>query len=273
MFNDEQIERYSRLIILPEVGGKGQKKLTEAGVLCLGAGGLGSPAALYLAAAGIGRLGIVDADAVDLSNLNRQVLHATADIGRPKVVSAREKLIALNPHVEIVAYEARAGVDNIAALVADYDVVLDGTDNFATRFLVNDACFFAGKPLCHGSIFRFEGQATTLFPGRGPCYRCLYPEPPPADLVPNCQQAGVFGAIAGIIGVTQAIEALKCVLGIGELLIGRLLVFDAVEMSFRALKFYRNPDCALCGGAPTITELVSYDESCQLAGTACPTAG
>ena len=262
-FSDEQIERYSRQIILPGIGGAGQAKLAAARVLCLGAGGLGSPAAIYLAAAGIGRLGIADGDLVDISNLHRQVLHATPDIGRPKVDSARETLTAINPEVDVTTYHTRVTSDNIAELIADYDAVLDCTDNFATRFLVNDACYFAGKPLFHGGIFRCAGQATTLMPRHdAPCYRCLYPEPPPADQVPTCQQAGVLGMAAGVIGTIQATEVMKYVLGIGSLLVGRLLVYDALELSFRTLHYRKNPDCALCGAHPTITHLTAYAENC-----------
>ncbi len=225
-FTDEQIERYSRHIILPEVGGKGQKKLLESKVFLVGAGGLGSPAAFYLAAAGIGKIGISDNDDVDFSNLQRQILHSTKDVGRPKVQSAKETLEDLNPDIEVVPYTERLNSENIIDIIKDYDVILDGSDNFPTRYLVNDACVMLGKPLSHGSIFRFDGQATTILPGQGPCYRCLYETPPPPDLVPSCQEAGVLGIIAGIIGVVQATEVIKLRLGKGNLLNGKLLLYD-----------------------------------------------
>src|SRR5437870_1488065 len=241
-FTDSQIERYSRHIILPEVGGKGQKKLARAKILIIGAGGLGSPAALYLAAAGIGTIGLVDGDVVDLSNLQRQILHSTDSIGKPKVESGGAMLNALNPDVTVNPYPTNIAADNIMDILTEYDVVLDGSDNFTTRYLVNDACFFAGKPLISGSIFRFEGQLTTLKPKDGfPCYRCLYAEPPPAGLVPNCQEAGVLGVLAGTIGVLQAVEAIKEIVGIGMSLAGSILMYDALEMTFRKTRVPNDP--------------------------------
>lgn len=265
-FTDAQLERYSRHIILKEVGGAGQKKLARAKVLVIGAGGLGSPAAFYLAAAGVGTLGLVDGDVVDLSNLQRQILHTTARIGVPKVESGRQTLAALNPDVTIKTYPFHVSADNIMGLIADYDLVLDGSDNFSTRFLINDACFFARKTLISGSIFRFEGQLTTIKPHEGyPCYRCLYPEPPPAGLVPNCQEAGVLGVLAGTIGVLQAAEAIKELLAIGETLADKLLIYDALEMKFRKVSRPKDPHCRLCGPHPTITDLKGdYAVSCAL---------
>jgi adenylyltransferase/sulfurtransferase len=263
-FTDEQIDRYSRHIILPEVGGKGQKKLLESKVFLVGAGGLGSPAAFYLAAAGIGKIGISDNDDVDFSNLQRQILHSTKDVGRPKVQSAKETLEALNPDIEVVPYTERLNSENIIDIIKDYDVILDGSDNFPTRYLVNDACVMLGKPLSHGSIFRFDGQATTILPGQGPCYRCLYESPPPPDLVPSCQEAGVLGIIAGIIGVIQATEVIKLRLEKGELLNGKLLLYDSLNMDFKKLKIQRNPACPMCGENPTIKELIDYEEFCQV---------
>ncbi len=263
-FTDEQIERYSRHIILPEVGGKGQKKLLESKVFLVGAGGLGSPAAFYLAAAGIGKIGISDNDVVDFSNLQRQILHSTEDVDRPKVQSAKETLEALNPDVEVVPYSERLNSENIIDIIKDYDVVLDGSGNFPTRYLLNDACVMLGKPLSHGSIFRFDGQATTILPGKGPCYRCLYETPPPPDLVPSCQEAGVLGIIAGIIGVVQATEVIKLQLGKGKLLNGTLLLYDSLNMDFKKLKIQRNPACPMCGENPTIKELIDYEEFCQV---------
>jgi molybdopterin/thiamine biosynthesis adenylyltransferase len=255
-FTDEQVTRYSRHIILPEVGGKGQKKLAQAKVLIIGAGGLGSPAALYLAAAGVGTIGLVDGDVVDLSNLQRQILHTTATVGVSKVESGQRMLAALNSDITIKTYPQHISADNIMRLLPDYDIILDGSDNFSTRFLVNDACFFAKKTLISGSIFRFEGQLTTIKPHEGfPCYRCLYPEPPPAGLVPNCQEAGVLGVLAGTIGVLQASEAIKEILGIGETLADRLLLYDALEMKFRKLARPKDPACRLCGPQPSIKDL------------------
>lgn len=264
-FTESQIERYSRHIILSEVGGKGQEKISKGRILCVGAGGLGSPASLYLAAAGIGCLGIVDADTVDLSNLHRQILHSTSGINSPKVESAREKLSSINPDVEIQTYPVRLSSANILDIIKDYDVVIDGSDNFPTRFLVNDACFFTGKTLVSASIFRFEGQLTTLKPGdHEPCYRCLYPEPPPPGLVPSCQEAGVLGVLAGTVGVLQAAEALKEVLGLGTPLYNRLVIYDALEMRFRELKTRKDPKCPLCGPDPQIKELLDYEISCTI---------
>lgn len=262
MYSEEWVERYSRHILLPEVGGKGQEKIGKSKVLVLGAGGLGSPAALYLAAAGVGTIGIVDNDVVDLSNLQRQILHGTGDIDRPKVESATARLTDLNPMVKIVPHKMMVNSSNILELFAEYDVVVDGTDNFPTRFLVNDACYMLKKPLVHGAILRFDGQAFTIVPGEGPCYRCIFPEPPPPGLVPNCSQAGILGAIAGIIGSIQATEALKVVLGAGKNLVGRLLVMDALEMTFRETRVRRDPSCPLCGEHPSITELVDYEWVC-----------
>ena len=265
-FTEEEIERYSRHIILKEVGGEGQKRLKHASVFMVGAGGLGSPAALYLAAAGVGTLGIVDLDVVDLSNLQRQILHTTPDVGRPKVDSARETLQAINPHIKINTYSERITSANVLDIIRDYDVVMDGSDNFPTRFLMNDACFMLKKPLVSGSMFRFDGQVTVL---RGhhkdePCYRCLYPEPPPADLVPSCQEAGILGVLAGTVGVLQATETLKLILGIGKPLVGQLLVYNAQEMKFLKVKYRKNPNCLLCGPDPKITELLDYEVSCTL---------
>lgn len=268
-FTEEQLQRYSRHILLPQVGGKGQKKIAAAKVFLIGAGGLGSPSALYLTAAGVGTLGIIDNDVVDLSNLQRQVLHSTRTLQKPKVESAQQTLSKMNPDVKVIPHVGRISSENILDLIKDYDIILDGSDNFATRFLVNDACYFLKKTLISGSIFRFEGQLTTLKPhdakeGPKPCYRCLYPEPPPAGLVPSCQEAGVLGVLAGTIGVLQAAEALKEIVEIGTTLAGRLLVYDALEMSFRVVKVPKNPDCLLCGAAPKITQLLDYEISCTL---------
>lgn len=264
-FTEEQIQRYSRQIILPEVGGKGQKKISGAKVFLIGAGGLGSPSALYLAAAGVGRIGIVDSDHVDLSNLQRQVLHSTATLNRAKVESARETLSRINPDIRIDTFNEKLTSENIMGLINDYDIILDGSDNFPTRFLVNDACYFQKKTLISGSIFRFEGQLTTL---KGhldqPCYRCLYPEPPPPGLVPSCQEAGVLGVLAGTIGVLQAAEALKEIIGIGSSLAGRLLLYDALQMRFREVKVRKDKNCPLCGEHPTITKLLEYEEYCSI---------
>ncbi|MBI5682906.1 MAG: molybdopterin-synthase adenylyltransferase MoeB [Deltaproteobacteria bacterium] len=264
-FTEEQIERYSRHIILPEVGGKGQAKLLKGKVFVLGAGGLGSPALYYLAAAGVGTIGIADADCVDLSNLQRQIIHSTSKIGIPKVESAKRTIEDLNPDVKVVAYNERLGIDNIRQIIKDYDVILDGSDNFPTRFLMNDTCFFEKKTLVSGSMFRFDGQVTIFKPHEGkPCYRCLYPEPPPKGLVPSCQEAGVLGALAGVIGVIQAVEAIKQILKIGDELAGHLLIFDALGMTFRRVKVRRDPQCSLCGETPTIKDLVLYEEECEI---------
>ncbi len=264
-FTDEQIERYSRHIILPEVGGVGQRKIMDARVLIIGAGGLGSPAAYYLAAAGIGHLGIVDFDKVDLSNLQRQIIHSTERIGMLKTESAKKTITALNPDVDVTLYNERINSQNIKELFEGYDYIVDGSDNFATRFLINDACVLMGKTNIHGSIFRFEGQATVFEPQDGPCYRCLYPEPPPPGLVPNCQEGGVLGVLAGIIGNIQAVETLKLVLGIGESLSGKLLIYDALNTEFKKLTLKRDANCPVCGDNPTIKELIDYEEFCGTA--------
>lgn len=261
-YSEQWIERYSRHIILPEIGGAGQRKINEAKILVLGAGGLGSPVAFYLAAAGVGTLGIMDDDLADLSNLQRQILHTVNDIGRPKSLSAKEKLNALNPDIEIIEHRTRVTSDNAFELFEPYDIIIDGTDNFPTRFLANDACVMLNKPLVHGAILRFDGQLFTIMPNDGPCYRCIFREPPPPGAVPNCQQAGVLGAIAGTIGTLQATEAIKIVLGKGKLLKGRMLVFDAFDMTFREVKVQRDPNCPVCGNNPTVTELIDYEWFC-----------
>ena len=264
-FSEEQITRYSRHILLPEVGGKGQKKIAQAKVLIVGAGGLGSPAALYLAAAGIGTIGLIDADVVDLSNLQRQVIHHTSDVGRPKVQSAEDKIRRLNPDVTVVTHRARLMASNALEIVNAFDVVIDGVDNFAGKFLINDACYFAGKPLVHGGILRFDGRITTIVPGKSACYRCVFKNPPPAGLVPSCQEAGVIGVLAGVIGTLQATEALKLILGIGQPLTDRMLDYDAKKGSFREIRCKRSPSCSLCGDHPTITELFDHEpEICEL---------
>lgn len=264
-FTDEQITRYSRHILLPEVGGKGQKKIAKSRMLIVGAGGLGSPAALYLAAAGVGTIGLIDSDVADLSNLQRQILHHTPDLGRPKVVSGKEKIQALNPDVNVVTYEDRLIANNALGLIRDYDVVIDGVDNFPAKFLINDACFFAEKPLVHGGILRFDGRVFTIIPKKSACYRCVFKNPPPPGLVASCQEAGVIGVLAGIIGTIQATEALKLVLGIGRPLTDRMLDFDARRTSFREIKTKRNPNCPLCGEHPTIRELFDAEpESCAV---------
>lgn len=264
-FTDEQVKRYSRHIILPEVGGKGQKRICQSKVFITGAGGLGSPAALYLAAAGVGTIGIIDHDVVDLSNLQRQILHSTRTLNRPKVESAKETIEALNPDVKVVPYGEKLTSANIMEIIKDYDIILDGSDNFPTRFLVNDACFFSGKTLISGSIFRFEGQVTTLKPHDGhPCYRCLYPEPPPPGLVPSCQEAGVLGVLAGTIGVIQATEAVKEIIGMSSSLASHLLIYNALEMRFLKVKTQKDPNCPLCGREQKITELLDYEQSCTI---------
>jgi adenylyltransferase/sulfurtransferase len=262
----DEILRYSRHLIMPEVGLEGQRKLKAASVLLVGAGGLGSPSALYLAAAGIGRIGIVDFDVVDFTNLQRQVIHGTPDVGRPKLVSAEEKIEAINPNVQVDRYEALLSSENALEIVQPFDVVVDGTDNFPTRYLVNDACVLLGKPNCYGSIFRFDGQATVFQYQGGPCYRCLYPEPPPPGTVPSCAEGGVLGILPGVIGLIQATEAVKIVLGKGETLSGRLLLYDALNMKFRELKIRRDPNCPVCGDRPTITELIDYYSFCGVPG-------
>ena len=263
-FSDEQIHRYSRQIILPGIGGKGQRKLLEAKVFVVGAGGLGSPAALYLAAAGVGTIGLADSDVVELHNLQRQIIHRTADVGLPKVESGKRTLESLNPEVKVQTYPERITAANIREIIKAYDLVLDGSDNFPTRFLVNDACYFEKKTLISGAILRFDGQLSTFKPhAGGPCYRCLFPEPPPAGSVPSCQEAGVLGAVAGIIGILQANEALKEIMGLGESMAGRFLMFNALNLSFHEVKIQRNPNCLLCGGNPSIKELIQYSQSCQ----------
>lgn len=260
----EEAQRYSRHIILPEVGMEGQLKLKAAKVLLVGMGGLGSPSALYLAAAGIGALGIVDFDAVDASNLHRQVIHFTTDEGRPKIESAAEKITAINPNVQVVPFAERLTSKNALEIVSQFDIVLDGADNFPTRYLVNDACVLTGKPNCYGSIFRFDGQASVFGAPGGPCYRCLYPEPPPPGLVPSCAEGGVLGVLPGIVGLVQATEAIKLILGKGESLVGRLLLFDALEMRWREMKIKRDPNCPVCGDNPTVKELIDYEQFCGI---------
>jgi sulfur-carrier protein adenylyltransferase/sulfurtransferase len=266
----EEVQRYSRHLIMPEVGMEGQLKLKRARVLTIGTGGLGAPLGLYLAAAGVGHLGLVDFDVVDSSNLQRQVTFTTADVGKPKSGAAKARLSSLNPAIEIVSYETRLTSDNALELFRDYDIIVDGTDNFPTRFLVNDACVLLGKPNVYGSIFRFEGQATVFgYPG-GPCYRCLYPEPPPPGLVPSCAEGGVLGVLPGIVGSIQAMETIKLILGAGDPLVGRLLLFDALAMRFRELKLKRNPECPMCGDHRTITKLIDYEEFCGIRGEETP---
>ena len=260
----DDLSRYSRHLILPEVGMEGQQRLKAARVLCVGTGGLGSPLALYLTAAGIGTLGLVDFDVVDSSNLQRQIIHSTNDIGRKKIDSAEEKLSALNPAIEIVKHETMLTSANALDIIKDYDIVADGTDNFPTRYLVNDACVLLGKPNVYGSIFRFEGQASVFATEAGPCYRCLYPEPPPPGLVPSCAEGGVLGILPGLVGVIQATEVIKLILGKGDSLIGRLLLIDALNMRFRELKLRKNPECPVCGTNPTVTALIDYDHFCGI---------
>ena len=269
---NEEVARYSRHLIMPEVGMDGQLKLKAASALCIGAGGLGSPVAMYLAAAGVGRIGIVDFDVVDHSNLQRQIIHGTPDVGRPKLESARDSLAAINPEVEIETHDLALSSDNALDLFRQYDVIVDGTDNFPTRYLVNDACVLLGKPNCYGSIFRFEGQASVFGAPGGPCYRCLYPEPPPPGLVPSCAEGGVLGILPGVVGTIQATEAVKLIIGAGEPLIGRFLIYDALRMRFRELKLRNDPDCPVCGEHRTVTELIDYDQFCGVAPAAAPTA-
>jgi molybdopterin/thiamine biosynthesis adenylyltransferase/rhodanese-related sulfurtransferase len=269
--NDE-IKRYSRHLIMPEVGMDGQRRLKAGSVLCIGAGGLGSPAAMYLAAAGVGTIGIVDFDVVDFSNLQRQIIHGTADVGRSKLASAKDRLNDINPHVTVNTYEELLSSENALRLFEPYDVILDGTDNFPTRYLVNDACVLLGKPNTYGSIFRFEGQASVFATKGGPCYRCLYPEPPPPGLVPSCAEGGVLGVLPGIIGVIQATEAIKLIAGIGEPLVGRFLIYDALRMRFRELKLKKDPDCPVCGTHPTVTKLIDYEEFCGVHPAATETS-
>ena len=267
--NDEVL-RYSRHLIMPEVGMEGQLKLKKAKVLCIGAGGLGSPLALYLAAAGVGTLGMVDFDVVDFTNLQRQILHHTSDVGRPKLQSAAEKIKAMNPEVQLRPFETRLTSQNALDLFRDFDLVVDGTDNFATRYLVNDACVLTGKPNVYGSIFRFEGQVSVFATENGPCYRCVYPEPPPPGLVPSCAEGGVLGVLPGLVGVMQATEAIKLILGAGAPLIGRLLLVDALSMKFRELKLRKDPDCPVCGPHRTITKLIDYEQFCGIRGEEKP---
>jgi sulfur-carrier protein adenylyltransferase/sulfurtransferase len=260
----DDLSRYSRHLILPEVGMEGQQRLKAAKVLCIGAGGLGSPLAFYLAAAGVGTLGLVDFDVVDASNLQRQIIHSTRDIGRKKIDSAAEKLIALNPALNVVKHDTALSSVNALDIFKDYDIVADGTDNFPTRYLVNDACVILGKPNAYGSIFRFEGQASVFATEDGPCYRCLYPEPPPPGLVPSCAEGGVLGILPGLVGVIQATEVIKLILGKGSPLIGRLLLVDALTMRFRELKLRKNPECPVCGENPTVTQLIDYQQFCGI---------
>ncbi len=268
--NNDEVLRYSRHLIMPEVGMEGQLKLKAARVLCIGAGGLGSPLALYLAAAGVGTIGIVDFDVVDYTNLQRQIIHSTADVGRKKLESAAEKLKAINPFLNIRPFETRLDSSNALELFRDFDMVVDGTDNFPTRYLVNDACVLTGKPNVYGSIFRFEGQASVFATKQGPCYRCLYPEPPPPGLVPSCAEGGVLGILPGLVGIIQATEAIKLILGKGDPLIGRLLLVDALGMKFRELKLRKNPDCPVCGTHPTVTKLIDYNQFCGIRGEEAP---
>jgi len=264
--SNDEILRYSRHLIMPEVGMEGQQKLKAARVLCVGAGGLGSPLALYLAAAGVGTLGLVDFDVVDLTNLQRQIIHTTNDVGRPKLDSAAEKLTAMNPFIQVRKFETKLTSANALDIFRQFDIVADGTDNFPTRYLVNDACVLIGKPNIYASIFRFEGQASVFAAERGPCYRCLYPEPPPPGLVPSCAEGGVLGILPGLLGVIQATEVIKLILGSGDPLIGRLLLVDALAMRFRELRLRKNPECPVCGANPTIRELIDYQEFCGIRG-------
>jgi len=266
----QEVLRYSRHLIMPEVGMDGQLKLKKARVLCIGTGGLGAPLGLYLAAAGVGQIGLVDFDVVDFTNLQRQVLFGTSDVGRPKITAAADRLRNLNPEIRVDAIEARLSSENALELFQDYDIIVDGTDNFPTRYLVNDACVLLGKPNVYGSIFRFEGQITVFGYPDGPCYRCLYPEPPPPGLVPSCAEGGVLGVLPGIVGTIQAAETLKLILGKGQSLIGRLLLFDALAMKFRELKLRKNPDCPVCGTHRTVTKLIDYAEFCGIRGEEAP---
>lgn len=265
-----EIQRYSRHLIMPEVAMEGQARLKAARVLCIGTGGLGSPLTLYLAAAGVGTIGLVDFDVVDVSNLQRQIIHFTSDVGRPKIDSAREKLLAINPDLNVIKHEQLVDSGNALELFAGYDVIVDGTDNFPTRYLVNDACVLLGKANVYGSIFRFDGQATVFYPPHGPCYRCLYPVPPPPGLVPSCAEGGVLGILPGLIGVVQATETVKLILGKGNPLIGRLMLYDALDMSFREMKVRKDPKCPICGPNPTIRELIDYQGFCGIRGEEAP---
>lgn len=260
--SNQEVERYSRHLIMPEVGMDGQLKLKAASVVCIGVGGLGSPVAMYLAAAGVGRLGVVDFDVVDYSNLQRQVIHGTPDVGRSKLESARDTLVAINPEVTIDMHEMALSSSNAFDVLGDYDIVVDGTDNFPTRYLVNDACVLLRKPNVFGSIFRFEGQVSVFATEQGPCYRCLYPEPPPPGLVPSCAEGGVLGILPGVIGTIQATETVKLIIGVGEPLINRFMIYDALRMKFRELKLRRDPDCPVCGDRPTVTQLIDYEQFC-----------
>jgi sulfur-carrier protein adenylyltransferase/sulfurtransferase len=265
-FSEDEVRRYARHIILPGIGGDGQRKLIDASVLVIGAGGLGSPAAMYLAAAGVGTIGLVDFDRVELSNLQRQLLHDTDDVGRPKVDSARDRLTQLNPNVEVRTHPVLLSSENAFDVLGAYDVVVDGTDNFPVRYLVNDACQMLGKPLVYGSVYQWEGQASVFLPGPNtPCYRCLFPEPPPPGTVPSCAEGGVFGVLPGIIGSIQAVEAIKLVLGVGESLAGTLVLYDAMRNEFTSVKLRWDPDCPVCGKHPTVTELIDYEAFCGLA--------
>jgi adenylyltransferase/sulfurtransferase len=270
--SQQEVARYSRHLIMPEVGMDGQKRLKASSVLLIGAGGLGSPLGLYLAAAGVGRIGLVDFDVVDFSNLQRQILHGTPDVGRPKLQSAKDRLTAINPEVRLDLYETRLSSANAPDIFRPYDIVIDGTDNFPTRYLVNDACVLLKKPNVYGSIFRFDGQASVFWPPHGPCYRCLYPEPPPPGEVPSCAEGGVLGILPGLIGCIQATEAVKLILGSGEPLVGRLLLYDALQMSFREFKVRRNPKCPMCGDQPTIQSLIDYEQFCGIRGHEAPAA-
>jgi len=258
----DEVKRYSRHLIIPEIGMTGQKRLKNARVLCVGAGGLGSPALLYLAAAGVGTLGIVDFDVVDESNLQRQIIHGQSDVGRPKAQSARDSIREINPYVTVVLHEERLDSDNAMEIFAQYDLIVDGTDNFATRYLVNDACVLLGKPYVWGSIYRFDGQASVFWAEHGPCYRCLYPEPPPPGMVPSCAEGGVLGVLCASIGSIQVNEAIKVITGVGDPLAGRLMIYDALEMSYRTVRVRKDPECAVCGKNPTVTELIDYEEFC-----------
>ncbi len=260
----EEVQRYSRHLIMPEVGVEGQKKLKAASVLLIGAGGLGSPLAMYLAAAGIGRIGLVDYDVVDYTNLQRQIIHGTKDVGRPKLASAKDRITDINPHIQVDTYEVALTSDNALELFEPYDIIIDGTDNFPTRYLTNDACVLLGKPNVYGSIFRFEGQASVFYAKEGPCYRCLFPEPPPPGLVPSCAEGGVLGILPGTVGAIQATEAVKLILGVGTPLIGRLMLYDALNMEFNEVKLRKNPNCPICGENPTQTELIDYEQFCGM---------
>jgi len=263
-FSEDQIKRYSRHIILPEVGGSGQKKIKDAKVLCVGVGGLGSPVAFYLSAAGVGTLGLIDMDKVELSNLQRQIIHSSKDIDKLKVESAKKKINDINPDINVITYNERLTSKNVKDIIKKYDIVVDGCDNFATRYLVNDACFFAKKPNVYGSVFRFEGRATVFKPDEGPCYRCLHPFPPPPGEVPSCQEAGVLGVLPGVIGLFQATETLKLILGIGKSLVGRLALYDALDLTLREVKIKKDPNCPLCSSKPTIKDLIDYKKFCSI---------